>query len=123
MHTYIHTYIHTCTHIHTYIHIHIYLCNVGYSKEFNIEVKSTSQNLPYDYFSVMHHYHNSFSSSCRLSTMIPVNLSIAPECLGTSTVTTELDLLHINLLYCGGKYNPSIHTCTCIYTFINTAYA
>ena len=56
----------------------------------------------------MHYKAYEFSSN-RLPTMEPRNPSISENILGSSIQPTEFDIMHLNLLYCDGKY-------TCNYT-------
>ena len=60
----------------------------------------------------MHIRHNAFSSHHARSTVIPQNLTIPINKLGCSTTGTELDVLHINLLYCTGMLFESHDLCT-----------
>ena len=51
----------------------------------------------------MHFRHNAFSREMsQKSTVFPCNQTIPRNKLGSSYTGTELDFLHINLLYCGG---------------------
>ena len=76
---------------------------VGFEENFDVEVGATSQGVPYDYSSIMHLRHHAFSRELRYkSTMLPCNETIDKSELGSSHTPTELDYLHINLLYCGG---------------------
>ena len=69
---------------------------------FQVQKNSTTQQLPYDFESIMHFRHNAFSKDLRQSTIIAVNSSISPNQLGASKLGTSLDFLHLNILYCGG---------------------
>ena len=69
---------------------------------FNVEFSSTTQGLPYDFNSTMHFQHNAFALPDK-STLEPRTLTIPKTDLGCSATGTELDFLHINLLYCGGN--------------------
>ena len=76
---------------------------LGYGRHFAVEVGASSQQVPYDYSSVMHFRHNAFSREIRhKSTVLPRNQAIPKSELGSSYTGTNLDFLHINLLYCGG---------------------
>ena len=75
---------------------------VGFEKKFLIQSRSTSQGLPYDFRSIMHFRHNAFSRDRDESTLIPLNGTIPKAILGSSDTATDLDFLHLNLLYCGG---------------------
>ena len=69
---------------------------------FKVSQSSTTQNLPYDYHSIMHYKAFELSKNTT-PTIKSLNASV-PECsLGNSKVPTSLDILHINLLYCDGK--------------------
>ena len=84
---------------------------IDFQGNFDIEEKSTSQGLPYDFTSIMHVRHNAFSCEFRCkSTVLPRNISIPTNELGRCSTGTDFDFLHINLLYCGGKAakDPSI---------------
>ena len=75
----------------------------GYEGNFAMECGTTSQGLPYDFSSIMHFRHNTFSRDVRLrSTILPRNPTFLKAKLGCSTTGTDLDFLHVNLLYCGG---------------------
>ena len=70
---------------------------------FKISESSSTQNLPYDYHSIMHYKAFEFSKNIT-PTIQSLNASI-PQCsLGNSGVPTSFDILHINLLYCEGKW-------------------
>ena len=78
---------------------------IGYDQHFVVQDGATSQELPYDYSSIMHFRHNAFSRPmCQKSTVLPSNQCIPKKKLGSSYTGTELDFLHINLLYCGGMF-------------------
>ena len=83
----------------------IYFCIVlvGFGEKFCTQNKSISQGLPYDFRSIMHFRHNAFSRGRYKSTLIPHNRSVSKSILGSSATATDLDFLHLNLLYCGGK--------------------
>ena len=78
--------------------------HVGYEKKFAIESASTSQGLPYEFESVMHFRHYEYSRNFRATILPGFFEYISPLQLGSSTVGTELDFLHIRLLYCGGRW-------------------
>ena len=69
---------------------------------FDLEFASTTQRLPYDLSSIMHFQHNAFGYPHQ-STLEPVNHTIPKKQLGISVTGTDLDFLHINLLYCEGN--------------------
>ena len=76
-----------------------------YQMNFHIEEDSTSQGLPYDYESIMHFKHDTLSISEGISTILPQNDYLPSGIFGMSETGTKLDFLHINILYCGGKYS------------------
>ena len=82
---------------------------VGFEEKFWIESRSTSQGLPYDFSSIMHFRHNAFSRNREKSTVVPRNRTIPKTILGNSSMATDLDFLHLNLLYCGGKVANNIN--------------
>ena len=84
----------------------------GFQEKFSMQSRSTSQGLPYDFSSIMHFQHTAFSSNPNLSTVIPHNHTIPKIILGSSATATDLDFLHLNLLYCGGKDAILLHCCT-----------
>ena len=75
---------------------------IGFEEKFLIERRSSSQGLSYDFGSIMHYRHNAFSRDGDKSTIVPCNRTIPRTILGKSATATDLDFLHINLLYCGG---------------------
>ena len=75
-----------------------------YEMNFRIEEDSTAQGLPYDFETTMHFPHNTLSISEQLSTIIPQSAHLPASYLGTSQTGTNLDFLHVNILYCGGKF-------------------
>ena len=75
-----------------------------YELNFRVEEKSTSQGLPYDFESIMHYQNNTFSTSLEKLTLLPKNANIPSSRLGISQNGTTLDFLHVNILYCGGKF-------------------
>ena len=88
----------------------MHLCNciavvtlVGFGDKFWIQSRSSSQGVPYDFSSIMHFRHNAFSFDRDESTVVPCNRAIPKSILGSSATATDLDYLHINLLYCGGR--------------------
>ena len=87
---------------------------LGFENNFLIERRSTSQGLPYDFSSIMHFRHNAFScDSDKKSTLVPHNLTISRILLGISEKGTDLDFLHLNLLYCGGiEFRSYLCLCT-----------
>ena len=71
----------------------------GYESEFEKDKDYlNTNNLPYDYKSLMHYDSFSYSKN-KLPTLITRKGDIIP----IPQVATELDYLHINLAYCGGK--------------------
>ena len=75
---------------------------LGFEEKFDVEYGSTDQGLPYDFSSIMHYYHNTFSLPYK-STLMPRIYTFYKNDLGSSATATDTDFLHINLLYCGGK--------------------
>ena len=53
----------------------------------------------------MHFRHNAFGRKKGLTTVMPRDEAIFPSSLGISTTGTDFDFLHVNLLYCGGKWS------------------
>ena len=84
---------------------------VVFQEKFWIQGGSTSQGLPYDFSSIMHFRHNAFLRNGYESTVLPRNRTIPKTFLGSSATATDLDFLHINLLYCGGTEVKSLHCC------------
>ena len=106
--------LHVCLHPSAYKIIRLsfiisVITNVGFRDKFLIQSRSTSQGLPYDYSSIMHYRHNTFSRTRFGSTMIPGNRTIPKATLGNTVKPTELDFLHLNLLYCEGKESKFVH--------------
>ena len=62
----------------------------------------------------MHYRHNTFSRSQLKSTVVPRNRTIPKTKLGSTAKPTDLDFLHLNLLYCGGKESKFMHWLICI---------
>ena len=83
----------------------VHSCNAcaGDHWRFAVENNATSQKLPYDFRSLMHFRRDAFARKKGLTTIFPRNRSINPGMLGKGGSGTELDFLHVNLLYCGGK--------------------
>ena len=77
--------------------------HIGFQEMFETESRSSSQGLPYDFSSIMHFRHNAFSRDYNESTVVPRNRTISKAILGCSAKATDLDFLHLNILYCGGK--------------------
>ena len=82
----------------------------GFGEKFRTQNMSTSQGLPYDFSSIMHFRHNAFSRDSSKSTLIPHNATIPKITLGSSATATDLDFLHLNILYCGGM-EPKLLLC------------
>ena len=83
----------------------------GFEENFWIGNSTTSQGLPYDFSSIMHFRHNAFSCDNHKSTVVPHSPRIPKTFLGNSATATDLDFLHLNILYCRG-------TCTDV-TFLH----
>ena len=81
----------------------------GFEQKFRIENKTTSQGLPYDFSSIMHFHHDAFSRDHK-STVVPRNRTIPKTFLGSSATGTDLDFLHLNILYCGGTCTDAIRS-------------
>ena len=71
----------------------------GDQTEYKIKDFTTTQNLPYDYASIMHYSHSTYSGK---SELVPRNRSIPLDYISSAEEPTELDYLHINLAYCNG---------------------
>ena len=84
----------------SFIHVAV-IALAGFEKKFRIENRTTSQGLPYDFSSIMHFRHNAFSRDNK-STILARSHTISETCLGRSATGTDLDFLHLNILYCGG---------------------
>lgn len=77
---------------------------IGYEHNFDVEQNQTSQGLSYDYMSVMHFCCSMFARCRRHPTLIPKRSFQLPcFCMGEAKLPSDLDYLHVNLLYCGGK--------------------
>ena len=59
----------------------------------------------------MHFEHNAFSRSRNKSTVVPRNRTIPETILGSSATATDLDFLHLNIVYSGGTEANFIHCC------------
>ena len=86
-----------------FIHVTV-IALAEFKGNFWIENRTTSQGLPYDFSSIMHFRHLAFSRDGHKSTIIPRSRTISKTFLGSSATPTDLDFLHLNLLYCGGTY-------------------
>ena len=75
-----------------------------YEMNFHVQESSTAQGLPYDFESVMHFRQNAFSRSLHKLTVLPSKEGLPSSRLGISHTGTNLDFLHVNILYCGGKF-------------------
>ena len=75
-----------------------------YEGNFHVQENSTTQQLPYDFESIMHFQHNAFSINPSKSTLIPISPGVSFNQMGTSKNGTTLDFLHVKLLYCGGEF-------------------
>ena len=98
---------HSCVNKHfmkqlCFIHI-VVIAHAGFEEKFGIGNRITSQGLPYDFSSIMHFRNDAFSRESFKSTVVPRNRTIPKTFLGSSASGTDLDFLHLNLLYCGGK--------------------
>ena len=68
---------------------------------FNIIPDADTQNIPYDYDSIMHFKPNAFSRNGR-DTIVALN-NIERTRLGQRQQLSELDIQQINVKYCPGK--------------------
>ena len=71
---------------------------------FVVDMASATQNVPYEFKSIMHYGAYAGCIDATKPTIIPIlkyNVSLAE--LGSSKLPTEYDYLHINLLYCAGN--------------------
>ena len=89
-----------CTHMHT--HTHTNSIYADRTKNFQIFPKYISQEIPYDYASIMHYPASEFSKNGQV-TIVPANNSVSPDVLNSAITPTPYDYLHVNFLYCGGK--------------------
>ena len=80
--------------------------HIGYHSKFQINTHTATQGLPYDFGSIMHLEHDTYSKN-GLSTMIPVNDSISKAMFGQSIYPSQQDYLDIKLTYCGEKKSIS----------------
>ena len=88
---------------------------IGYTHVFGRgEYTLYSQQLPYQYDSIMHFtaYQHSLNDQ---PTIEPLNMDIPSEFLGSRNEASFWDYLHINLLYCDGNVH---HIYMCVYIFI-----
>ena len=85
--------------------MHFLVLSTGFESNFERENTghSTTQGIPYDYDSIMHYEAFAFSRDISQPTIEPVNRSISLNRLGQRRGFSELDLHHVNVLYCGGK--------------------
>ena len=93
---------------------------VGFGEKFSIQNKSTSQGLPYDFSSIMHFRHDAYSRAQFESTVVPHNRTIRKTILGSSDTATDLDFLHLNLLYCGGTDVITSYSQTIVHSFVTS---
>ena len=73
----------------------------GSESKFAISDDFVTQSLPYDYQSVMHYTIDAYSKNDQ-PTIISKNSYVSNETLGSAEVPTDLDFLHLKLLYCQG---------------------
>ena len=78
-------------------------------KDFVIDQTSTSQNVPYDYKSIMHFAAYTGTSQAYPTIFPNFNSDLTILDLGNSNLPTEYDYLHINLLYCEGEFTTIIY--------------
>lgn len=106
------------------IHTHLLKCifSKGQESQFSIQQQnSTTQNLPYDYYSVMHFKRNQFSTHERRTTVKPTHEEINANDLGLSGFPSVTDYLHVRFLYCEGTGCAENHIATCI-LFVSDAF-
>lgn len=76
-------------------------------RESNFEITNpsfvTTQGVGYDIRSIMHYSARAFSSNGQ-PTIVPVDSRVRLSDLGQRQGFTNLDLQHIQTLYCGGKF-------------------
>ena len=70
-------------------------------KNFRIVGNSDTQNIAYDYDSIMHYDAYAFSSNSQ-PTIQPVDESVSLDRIGQRNALSELDIRHIQQLYCKG---------------------
>ena len=70
--------------------------------DFKRERELTTQEVPYDYASIMH-YGEFCASANGQRTILPVRNSTEAVFLGQFQYPTDYDYLHVNLLYCSGE--------------------
>ena len=74
----------------------------GFEREFDILEENTStQEMPYDYKSVMHFIGNVYAPGSCLKTIVPLQKL---ERLGNTVHPTYINILQANILYCDGIY-------------------
>ena len=90
---------------HTVLLIHFLVLCAGYENNFQAITTghSTTQGIPYDYDSIMHYEAYAFSRDRTQPTIEPVNNNVSLSRLGQRRGFSELDLHHVNVLYCGGR--------------------
>ena len=76
----------------------------GYEANFNPATpgSATTQGIPYDYDSIMHYNAYAFSRDSSQPTIEPKSQNISLNRLGQRRGFSQLDLHHVNVLYCGG---------------------
>ena len=85
--------------------MHFLVLCAGYESNFQAITNrhSTTQGIPYDYDSIMHYEAYAFSRDRNQPTIEPVNQNVSLSRLGQRRGFSELDLHHVNVLYCGGR--------------------
>ena len=68
--------------------------------------QTTSQGLPYDSKSIMNLFEWSIDGRGEILAVVPFSNAEETKYLGNFTIPTALDMLHINILYCGGNIGP-----------------
>ena len=77
---------------------------IGYETNFRKreEDEVNDQGIPYNYYSIMHYNAYTYSSNDK-PTLVPLDHNVPVEILGTASYPSNLDLLHINTMYCDGE--------------------
>ena len=63
----------------------------------------STQGVPYDIGSIMHYRFNAFTNNGN-PTILPLDTSIDKEQLGQRDGLSDMDLQHVQMLYCGGEH-------------------
>ena len=84
-------------------------CNsstAGYEHNFDIFYKASTQQVPYDFQSIMHYGSYCYSSNGKPTLLQRVHSEDRVEFVKVKTVKlpSDYDYLHLNLLYCEGRH-------------------